>query len=106
MNTLLQSLKSEDFWMRLLYFVIFYFVFKLVVVLILIACLFQMAFLMFCGKINKRLNSFSSNFNSFLYELASFLTFTSDHKPFPFSDWPSQDNTSDKNQPPSANKID
>lgn len=40
------------------------------------------------GEPNDRLLQFSTSVNGFIYQIAEFLTYNSNVKPYPFSDWP------------------
>jgi hypothetical protein len=75
-------------WQRGLFLILFaviYFFLRFVVVGI---AFFQFISLLITGEINQRLQLFSQGFCTYSYQVARYLTFTSEDKPFPFSHWP------------------
>lgn len=82
-------IRSGDAWLRLLlmliYFCLVYYVVKLLVG---ISMLFQFGHALVIGERNGRLADFTSDLNEFSYSALQYLTWNSDHRPFPFCDWP------------------
>jgi hypothetical protein len=51
----------------------------------------QFMMMLLAGKTNERLASFGSSLGCYLQQIVCFLTFATETKPFPFSDWPAAD---------------
>jgi hypothetical protein len=78
----------KEIWIRLLYvflFVILYSVAEAVLGAIVIV---QFGFKLITLETNKKLLDFSIGLNKYIYGILQFMTFNSDEKPYPFSDWP------------------
>ncbi|OUD12830.1 DUF4389 domain-containing protein [Thioflexithrix psekupsensis] len=75
-------------WQRglfLLLFVVIYFFLRFIIAGI---AFFQFVTLLITGEINQRLQLFSQGLCTYSYQVARYLTFTTEDKPFPFSHWP------------------
>ena len=83
------KLKKGDHWLRL-FLALLYFgvIFYLVRVLVGIVLIMQFVLIAFIGKTNRRLIEFTADLNRFSYHALQFVTWNSDDRPFPFSDWP------------------
>ena len=57
--------------------------------------LFQFFYRLIQGQDAERLHSFTQDLNSFIYSALQYVTFNTDEKPFPFSDWPAPDKAED-----------
>jgi hypothetical protein len=67
---------------------LFLFAFAVCRFLLYIIVLVQFLFDLISGEPNNRLCQFSSEFKDYIAEVVAFVTYQSDTKPFPFSDWP------------------
>ncbi|WP_051786466.1 DUF4389 domain-containing protein [Endozoicomonas numazuensis] len=84
----IDNLKSESRWLRLLFMVLFYMVANIAGVLILIVSVVQVVHGFFKSEPNSRLLEFSASLNQYFYQIIQFMTYNLDTKPYPFSDWP------------------
>ncbi len=84
-----EHLLSESIWIRILYMVLFWLAGHLVIAMVILIAVLQGVLVLFTGQPNLSLQEFSLALNRYLYQMANFLTFNSETKPFPFSDWPS-----------------
>ncbi len=82
------NLKNADVWMRLFYIVIMYALYGVARVVLFLMVVFQFLSTLFTGKTNQRLLDFGKQLAEYIYQLVQFLTYNSDEKPFPFTDWP------------------
>ena len=82
------NLKSEARWLRLVFMALFVFVGSLVTGLIVILAIAQALYGFFKGEPNDRLLLFSGSLNQFAFQIAQYLTYNADEKPYPFTDWP------------------
>ena len=88
-NLIEPKLKRTDHWLRLLLALVnFGLVFNLVMLLVGIALVMQFILVAFLGKTNGRLIGFTRDLNRFSYHVLQFVTWNSNYRPFPFSDWP------------------
>ena len=84
-----ERLRDPTFWKRLLYMALFAIVHNVVKIILTVAILFQVIINLFTGKSNDRLLVFSKHLSSYIYSILLYLTFNTEQRPFPFSDWPS-----------------
>ncbi len=75
-------------WQRALFMVVFLVIYFLLRFAVAGIALFQLGSLLLMGHVNERLQGFAQSLCTYSYQVASFITFTSDNKPFPFSSWP------------------
>jgi hypothetical protein len=82
------NLSVSQNWVRILYMILFliiHSVAKSVVVLIVVT---QAILKLFTSELNGALLNFSKNLNFFIFQTLEFLTYQTEEKPFPFSDFP------------------
>jgi hypothetical protein len=82
--------KNTQTWMRGLFMLLFAFFYHLAVMLLGAVAFIQFVWVLATGRRNPQLTDFGGGLSRFFYQLVQFLTFNSDTKPFPFSDWPSE----------------
>ncbi|AMO56726.1 DUF4389 domain-containing protein [Endozoicomonas montiporae] len=87
-DKLLNNLKSESRWLRLLFMMFYLVAGYFAGVLVLIVAMVQMVTGFVSGAPNTRLLMFSKSLNCYLFQVLEFLTYNAEDKPFPFSDWP------------------
>jgi len=85
----LSNIKSKSQWMRLLFMVLFAVINYFVRMIILLIAVVQFLLMILSGKPNQNLLKFGGSLSTFSYQIMLFLTYNSETKPFPFSDWPS-----------------
>ena len=73
-----------------IFILLFMFAFGLCRFLLSFIVFVQFLFDLISGKPNNRLCQFSSEFKDYIAEVVVFVTYQSDIKPFPFSDWPNK----------------
>jgi hypothetical protein len=79
---------NTGIWMRLLYMLLFVLIYSVAEFLLAVVVLIQIGFVLFTGERNQKLLELGAGLGLFIYETLRFLTFNSEKKPFPFSDWP------------------
>lgn len=87
-NNLKEKLLVKSKWLRGLFMLFFIIIKYLVSWLIAIIALFQFATDLITGQPNNRLLDFTKHLNLYLLQVVNFLTFNSEDKPFPFTNWP------------------
>ena len=85
-----KKILSVNKWTRLLFIFLFILIEYIVSWLIIIASLFQFLVDLMLDKPNNRLEEFTRHLNTYLLQIANFLTYNTDIKPFPFAPWPGE----------------
>ncbi|MCG8672820.1 MAG: DUF4389 domain-containing protein [Pseudomonadales bacterium] len=83
---------SDPILLRLIYMIAFYFVLAMSRFVVGVVALVQFFHLLFTETPQEDLLKFARSLGRFINALVGYLTFTSNEKPFPFTDWPSDDN--------------
>lgn len=91
------NLLNVETWTRLLYMVVFGFLSILARMVVWIVAVLQFLLVLITGKDNGNLRDLGQGASKWTYQTFLFLTFNSDDKPFPFSDWPEIDSKMEAN---------
>ncbi|MDH5479830.1 MAG: DUF4389 domain-containing protein [Nitrosomonas sp.] len=83
-----QRLQKNEIWQRGLYMLFFIIIYGGTKLLITGIMLFQFITIILTGKMNDYLLKFGQNLSTYIYQIARFLVFSSEQRPFPFSEWP------------------
>jgi hypothetical protein len=83
-----KNVKDKDTWLRFMYLVVFGVTFYLSSMLIFATSVFQFLAKLFSGVPFAGLLEFGENMATYQAQVARFLTFASDEKPFPFAPFP------------------
>lgn len=84
-----QHLLTGSTWIRgliMLAFILFFYYLGIYVVIF--AIIIQFGFVLITGKYNEPLLTFGENLSTYIHQLMRYLTYNTDEKPFPFSNWP------------------
>ena len=88
-DELVDNLKRPSLWKRVFFTLGFALLFNIILVpLVLLMVLVQVAFSLFASEKNSNLADLSEKLVAYLVEVLGFLLFTTEHKPFPFNDFP------------------
>lgn len=82
-----ENVKSRSMWLRLLYMVLFGVVFWILWGVLAVVVGIQFLIALVTGSPNERLVRFGHELGIYYHDIVVFLTFKTDAKPFPFSDW-------------------
>ncbi len=82
------NLKRCDGWVRLLYMVVIFVCYSISKMIVAAIAVFQIVMFVFTRNINPSLCVFGQNLSTYHYQVIRFLTFNTETRPFPFSDWP------------------
>ena len=96
-----QSKKSEqnsETFSRIFYTVLFCFIGWVTLWVFTFVVLIQFGFLLITGQVNKNLKGFNKEIGLFLYDMIKYLSFQTNIKPFPFRDWPYDEDNNNKNK--------
>lgn len=88
-----ENLKRPSLWRRVFFTLGFALLFNIILVpLVLLMILVQVVFAVFTGEKNNNLLEISEKVVAYIVEVLGFLLFTTEHRPFPFNDFPSPGN--------------
>ncbi len=75
-------------WIRLLFMILFVIIGHVTSLLVVAVGVFQFLCVLITGKQNPQVASFGDGLSRYLYQIASFVSFGTETKPFPFAEWP------------------
>ena len=84
-----EHLRNPSSWKRLLYMLLFVVLYGVAEVVVTAVVVFQVIYNLFTGNINERLLAFGKQLSRYIYSILLYLTYNTQQRPFPFSDWPS-----------------
>lgn len=82
------NLRDKDIWLRGLFMLLFAVIYSVARLVLAAVVILQFLIRLIGGNLNPRLLTFGGQLSSYLYEVMRYLTFVSETRPFPFSDWP------------------
>ncbi|MEQ8952505.1 MAG: DUF4389 domain-containing protein [Gammaproteobacteria bacterium] len=107
MDEIVDNLREPSSWIRILFMLAFATVLYIVIApLLLVLMLAQALFSVITGSSNQNLGYLGSALIQYVAQILAFITYNSEEKPFPFSDFPSPAEPESDNKPsaPSAAK--
>lgn len=84
-------LLSSTHWIRCVFMVLFAVIAGVASYVIAILIIIQFLFALVTGSSEARLQAFGNSLSQYIYQILRFLTYNSEDKPFPFSDWSNVD---------------
>jgi len=84
------NIKTGSTWKRGLYMLLFAIIYGIAELVLFAVILFQFVSMVLLQKTNERLLDFSRDLIAFIRQIYLFLTYNSDHKPFPYGEWPEE----------------
>lgn len=88
------NLLSSRHWLRLIFMLLFAALLQIAGIVMWMLVILQFLFSLISGQDNRNLRQLGSSLSRYIYQTLKFLTYNSEEKPFPFSDWPSSAETS------------
>lgn len=85
----MENWKSEGFWIRTIYMMLFYGLLNLALMAVMLIVVVHWIATLVTGERLAPIRGLSAQLSTYIEDLIRFLTFQSQHKPFPFTDWPS-----------------
>ena len=82
-----QNVTARSTWVRLLFMALFWFVFGVLHCLLAMVVGVQFVIVLATGSPNERLVKFGHELGIYYHDIVVFVTFKTEAKPFPFSDW-------------------
>lgn len=74
--------------LKLLYLILFYVIYRFTHFLLLLIAIVQTVLSLFSGEPSQSIRQFGKNLGVYLQQISEFLSYASEEKPYPFSDWP------------------
>jgi len=80
--------EGKEGWMRVLFVALFWVVFYLTQFVVGVVALAQCVFTLISGSPNLHLMKFGDSLSRYVQEILQYITFNTDKRPFPFTDFP------------------
>jgi len=93
-----KSEKNAEIFSRVFYTLLFFFIGWVTLWVFFFVVLIQFGFLLITGQVNTNLKGFNTEVGAFIFDMIKYLSFQTNNKPFPFRDWPYDENTKDENK--------
>ena len=91
LDNIIDNLKQS--WIRIILMVVFAVVLYLVIPLVLLVLMIaQVLFVLITGESNANLRSLGAALSTYVFQIVQFMSYVTDVKPFPFSDFPKAEN--------------
>ena len=84
-----ENVKDSSVWKRLLFMLLFGILYSVTEVVLAVVVAFQFLTVLFTGNKNDKLLDLGGSISSYIYQIARYLTYNCEERPYPFSDWPS-----------------
>lgn len=81
-------LKNAGTWTRLLFMLLFAIFYSVAEIVLLAVIIFQFLYTLVTGKTNARALRFGAQLSTYAYQVFMYLTYNTEERPFPFTDWP------------------
>ena len=88
MSDLKDNVTSDAFWLKTIYLIAFFVVYRILDLVILVLGAAQWGFRLLTGEVNPALAQFGESLGSYIGQIVHYLSGASEEKPYPFQDWP------------------
>jgi len=88
MSEFKSNVRSDAFWLRTLYMVAFFLVYRVIDLLVLLLTVVQWFFRLFTGQPQAELADFAAALGVYVQQIVHYLAGRTEEKPYPFQDWP------------------
>lgn len=86
-----EQTKNLAGWQRVLFVVIFWIAFYVTQMVVGLVAVAQCVFLLITGDPNEQLRKLGDSLGKYVHDILRYVTFNSDQRPFPFTDFPKPD---------------
>lgn len=94
LDDIVDNLKEPSAWIRIVFMLAFAVVLYLIIApVILVLMITQALFSVITGETNRNLNYLGEVLSKYVYQILEFITYGTETKPFPFSDFPNSDDS-------------
>ena len=83
------NIMNGNQWTRILYMLLFGVILYLVMIVLCVVVVVQAVFALLTGNPNSEIRRFSGDLVRYVHEVAAYLTYTNETKPYPFQAWQS-----------------
>lgn len=91
MSAFKDNITDPDFWLRVLYTLLFAFAWWVITVLLAIILVLQIGFRLFTGQPHTELAGLGNSLSQYAWQMGRYVTGVNDVKPWPFIEWPAAD---------------
>jgi hypothetical protein len=92
---MMNNILTSKHWIRLFFMLIFAGILYFATIILCVVVVIQFLVTLATGSESIELRKFGSSLSEFFFQSLKFLTYSSEEKPFPFSDWPSASDVDD-----------
>ena len=92
LDNIIDNLKQPSVWVRIILMFAFAVVLYPVFLVLLVLMIAQMLFVIITGESNANLRSLGIALSAYIFQIVQFMSYVTDTKPFPFSDFPKAEN--------------
>lgn len=82
------NIKSESFWLRSLFMILFFVIYRFVDIVVVLVAISQWLYMLLTGDASASLSRFAGGLGAYVAQIISYLSYNTEEKPFPFTDWP------------------
>ena len=86
-----EQYQGQTAWQRVLFVVLFWIVFYVAQMVVAAVAIAQCVFVLLTNNPNAQLLKFGDSLGKYIHVILRFVTFNSDQRPFPFTDFPKAD---------------
>lgn len=83
-----ENLQSKSQWVRGFFMAVVVILFEIAKWLAFLVVFFQFVYTLLSGKPNENIVRFGKELSDYIAQAMQYLTYNSEHKPFPFNKWP------------------
>ncbi|MDX1489812.1 MAG: DUF4389 domain-containing protein [Pseudohongiellaceae bacterium] len=90
-DDIVDNLKEPSQWLRIAFMIAFAVALYVAISVLVVLTVAQALFCLVTGRDNKNLRGFGKGLGAYVHEIVEYLTYNSQQKPFPFSEFPETD---------------
>ena len=90
MNAFKENITSADFWLRLVYTLLFALAWQVVEILLAAILVLQIVLRLFTGEPNAQLAGFGNSLSQYAWQMGRYVSGAAEEKPWPFMEWPDE----------------
>lgn len=103
MDQIVENLKQTSAWLRVVFMIGFAILLYLIVApVLLVLMIVQALFTLITGESNQNLRYLGATLAQYVLQILEFISYNSETKPFPFTDFPSSESGAEANAEPAA----
>ena len=83
-----ENIKEQAGWQKVLFVLMFWIVFYVAQMVVAAVAIAQCLFLLFTGDANQQQRRFGDAVSKYIHDILRYVTFNTEERPFPFTDFP------------------